>query len=137
MAGTRLAFARNKLYLERMYPAVPTPNIKLAGVDLLKCPISPSLSLYVCTVCVCFTLFCDVFKCRCSVCTLADLTRVHSASCVRSCFLICEPFIFRFCCSGPMCTLLVLQINEMVEGKGGALGCTHFDAFRFFTPEAK
>ncbi|CAM9920027.1 unnamed protein product, partial [Hapterophycus canaliculatus] len=29
------------------------------------------------------------------------------------------------------------EINSMVEGKGGALACTHFDAFRFFTPEAK
>eukprot|EP00903_Cladosiphon_okamuranus_P010897 g10293.t1 len=29
------------------------------------------------------------------------------------------------------------EINDMVEGRGGALACTHFDAFRFFTPEAK
>ncbi|CAN0537189.1 unnamed protein product [Ectocarpus sp. 8 AP-2014] len=29
------------------------------------------------------------------------------------------------------------EINAMVEGRGGALACTHFDAFRFFTPEAK
>lgn len=32
---------------------------------------------------------------------------------------------------------MAIQINSMVEGKGGALACTHFDAFRFFTPEAK
>lgn len=29
------------------------------------------------------------------------------------------------------------QINSMVEGKGGAMTCTHFDAFRFFAPEAR
>lgn len=66
------------------------------------------------------------------------LAAVTFARCLKYVFLVSSAyrcrlnrFIRRFR------VRVLCQINAMVEGRGGALACTHFDAFRFFTPEAK